>query len=160
MNQLVFQSMCSVVEKMVVFTIWFHTIFYVCLYIHILRLAVCWIYRIANLWIIQLETIFCCWVASFTLQNSSNNCYFQDSVFVANFFWLSSFLWQLNFGQNGLFTSFHPQFFDDNGPASGNLLVPLFLTVFGGALFCCNCQSVLLVFSSCVRIIGFLLFRG
>ena len=77
MNQLVFQSMCSVVEKMVVFTIWFHTIFYVCLYIHILRLAVCWIYRIANLWIIQLETIFCCWVASFTLQNSSNNCYFR-----------------------------------------------------------------------------------
>ena len=53
---------------------------------------------------------------------------------MANFFWLSSFLWQLNFGQNGLFTGFHPHFFDDDRPASGNLLAPLFLTVFGGAL--------------------------
>ena len=38
------------------------------------------------------------------------------------------------FGENRLlFTGFHPRFSDD-GPASGNLLVFLFLTVFGGAL--------------------------
>ena len=39
------------------------------------------------------------------------------------------------FGENGLlFTGFHPSFPDDDRPASGNLLVFLFLTVFGGAL--------------------------
>ena len=39
------------------------------------------------------------------------------------------------FGENGLlFTGFHPSFPDCDRPASGNLLVFLFLTVFGGAL--------------------------